>query len=214
MSFCCKCKAGMCKTEDCDSICDCHPQEYPEDKETQEWMNAPLGKPVPTLEEQVRFWSDKYDAKVEELHEMWKRASSFEGSFNSATKSLAGQMEIIDRLTQETFDYKKQINSLKSEVAFLKESRSRWAKQSSENAEIISKQWQEQFKFNYGIKSLEIAISDALTQAHASGREAGIEECLKIITTRAQNCKWISDSHNYSDMVLEIRNLSGRKGGE
>ena len=45
MSFCCKCKAGICKTQDCDSFCDCHPQEYPNDKETQEWMNAPLGVP-------------------------------------------------------------------------------------------------------------------------------------------------------------------------
>lgn len=51
MSFCCKCKAGICKTQDCDSFCDCHPQEYPNDKETQEWMNAPLGKPISTPKE-------------------------------------------------------------------------------------------------------------------------------------------------------------------
>ena len=107
-------------------------EEYPNDKETQEWMNAPMGKPISTPEEQVRFWSDKYDAKVDELHEMWQEARSFEGSFNSATKMIAEQMEIIDRLTKETFKLKKDINHLK-------ESRSKWAKQSSENADDLDK---------------------------------------------------------------------------
>lgn len=116
MSFCCKCKAGMCKTADCDSVCDCHPQEYPNDKETQDWMNAPLGNPTLTIEEQVKFWSDKYDAKVDELHEVWKEARSFEGSFNSAAKSIANQMLIIDRLTQETFGYKKKISELENVI--------------------------------------------------------------------------------------------------
>lgn len=93
-------------------------EEYPNDKETQEWMNAPLGQPSLNLEEQVKFWSDKYDAKVDELHEMWKEARSFEGSFNAATEA---------------------IKRLKEEVSFLKESRSKWAKQSSENADELEK---------------------------------------------------------------------------
>lgn len=92
MSFCCKCKAGMCKTTDCDSICDCHPQEYPNEKETKE-----------------------------------------------ENKSIVNQMMIIDRLTRETFE-------LKKEISFLKESRSRWAKQSSENAEALSQARKEVFE--------------------------------------------------------------------
>lgn len=47
---------------------------------------------------------------------------------DKAEKSVANQMAIIDRLTKETFE-------LKKEIAHLKESRSRWAKQSSENAD-------------------------------------------------------------------------------
>lgn len=93
-------------------------EEYPNDKETQEWMNAPLGKPISTPEEQVKFWSDKYEEKCEELHEMWKEARSFEGDFNAATEA---------------------IKRLEEEVLFLKESRSKWAKQSSENADEIDK---------------------------------------------------------------------------
>ena len=91
-------------------------EQYPNDKESQEWMNAPLGKPVSTPEEQVRFWSDKYDAKVNELHEMWKRARSFEVDFNAATEA---------------------IKRLEEEVSFLKESRSKWANQSRENADDL-----------------------------------------------------------------------------
>lgn len=93
-------------------------EEYPNDKETQEWMNAPLGNPIPTPEEQVKFWSDKYEAKCEELHEMWKEARSFEGDFNAATEA---------------------IKRLEEEIEFLKESRSKWAKQSSENADDLDK---------------------------------------------------------------------------
>lgn len=92
--------------------------EYPNDKETQEWMNAPLGKPISTPEEQVKFWSDKYEAKCEELHEMWKKARSFEVDFNAATEA---------------------IKRLEEEISFLKESRSKWAKQSSENADELDK---------------------------------------------------------------------------
>lgn len=93
-------------------------EEYPNDKETQEWMNAPLGKPLSTPEEQIKFWSDKYDAKVDELHEVWERANSFEGSFNAAIET---------------------IKKLEEEISFLKDSRSRWAKQSSENADELDK---------------------------------------------------------------------------
>lgn len=93
-------------------------EEYPNDKETQEWMNAPLGKPEMKLKEQIKFWSDKYEAKVDELHEMWKEARSFEGSFNAATET---------------------IKKLYEEIAFLKNSRSQWAKQSSENADELDK---------------------------------------------------------------------------
>lgn len=93
-------------------------EEYPNDKETQDWMNAPLGKPISTPEEQVKFWSDKYEAKCEELHEMFKEARSFEGCFNVATET---------------------IKQLEQEVSFLKESRSKWAKQSSENADNLEK---------------------------------------------------------------------------
>lgn len=93
-------------------------EEYPNDKETQDWMNAPLGKPGLNLEEQVKFWSDRYDAKVDELHEMWKESRSFERSFNSAT-------ETIEKLNED--------------IDFLKKSRSKWAKQSSENADELEK---------------------------------------------------------------------------
>ena len=50
-------------------------EEYPNDKETQEWMNASLGTPVSnplSHEEQVRFWSDKYDEKVDQFYELCK----------------------------------------------------------------------------------------------------------------------------------------------
>lgn len=117
-------------------------EEYPNDKETQEWLNAPLGKPETTPEEQVKFWSNKYDAKVDELHEMWKEARSFEGSFNAATEkikemetNLAEKDKEIENLKGEKFNMDVQINDLSEEIDFLKESRSKWAKQSSENAD-------------------------------------------------------------------------------
>lgn len=93
MSFCCKCKAGICKTADCDSVCDCHPPEYPNDKETQDWMNAPLGRPEMTPEEQVLFWSDKFDHVTDQLH--------------SANQMCVRQMRKIDDLTKETFELAK-----------------------------------------------------------------------------------------------------------
>lgn len=145
------------------------------------------------LAKQVFDSCDKY----EELEE---KAKSFEGSFNSATKSLAKQMEIIDRLTQETFGYKKEINALKLDVDFLKESRSKWAKQSSENADALDavlklkgnfeevadkivSDWHDQFKFNYGLTSLKIAIASALsTLSHEGlGRENVAVEALEQI---------------------------------
>lgn len=57
-------------------------------------------RPIPKkhAEDSIKFWSDKYDEKVDELHEMWKEARSFEGSFNSIEASFSSAMEKIDYL--------------------------------------------------------------------------------------------------------------------
>ena len=148
-------------------------KEYPNDKETQDWMNAPLGKPISTPEEQVKFWSDKYDAKVDELHEMWQKANSFEGSFNSATET---------------------IKKLEEEIEFLKESRSKWAKQSSENADLAernSAEGVERFCKKHGLIRCECPEEMGLSLAELKALEKVADASEKLFSKRDR--KQISD---------------------
>ena len=92
MIQCDGCEKGACYTLPLGCDCDCH-KEYPNDKETQEWMNAPLGEPI-DHEKTIRFWADKYEKRSDEFYDLHNRCVKAECDFAAANKKIK-EMEAV-----------------------------------------------------------------------------------------------------------------------
>ena len=68
---------------------------YPNDQETQEWMNAPLGTPKLNPEQTAIFWSNKYDEMSEKFyscHERAVKAECYAASLQSRISELESEV--------------------------------------------------------------------------------------------------------------------------